>query len=287
MDQKIGRNWQKNQVMERLQVRFQDEIAETLLITLACRVAESKQKKPILFDQKSLELVDQLDYNLDAFTALHHNVISVCNRAAWIDKVCRDFLIRYPDGILVSIGSGLDTRFFRIDNGQMQFYDLDLPEVVHIRRKLLPESDRNRFLPYSAWDYRWMEEFRYQKDHPILFLAEGVMLYQKEPMVKELTGHLLHNFTHPGNQIVFDLCTNYQISHCGKHPAVNKTKASFNFGTDNPKKLEEWHDWKLLSIYYYARPFFRRLGWRNLLRLIPSIGKGYFVLWFGKINGIK
>ena len=49
--------------------------------------------------------------------------------------------LREPDGIVVSLGCGLDNRRRRIDNG-LVVVQLDLPEVIKLRRRFLPETER-------------------------------------------------------------------------------------------------------------------------------------------------
>ena len=69
----------------------------------------------------------------------------------------REFITRHPDGIIVNIGCGMDSRFHRIDDGRLTFYDLDLPEVIEFKRQYYPESKRYKMLPYSVFDYKWMD----------------------------------------------------------------------------------------------------------------------------------
>ncbi len=62
--------------MEKIKPDFaQDAIAETLLLTIALRAFDAKQKKPILGDTKSVELVGQIDYNFEQF-AKGYNIIT-------------------------------------------------------------------------------------------------------------------------------------------------------------------------------------------------------------------
>ena len=63
-------------------------------------------------------------------------------RSRKYDDYARAFLAQHHAGVIVNIGCGLDMRFFRIDNGEMQFYDLDLPNVIELKRQLCPVNDR-------------------------------------------------------------------------------------------------------------------------------------------------
>lgn len=267
--------------MVKVDVSSLNQISETLMITLACRAIETKHKSGIIHDSKALEIVDKVDYDLSAFYKFKHNVFSVCHRAAKIDEYCASFIQRNQNPIIISIGSGLDTRFFRIDDGKVIFVDLDLPEVMTIRKQLIPEQARSIALSFSAFDQRWVNQLNQYKNNPILVVAEGFTLYQEEDNLKKLIKLIFNSFQNPLNELIFDVCSSYQQKKSHQHVAVSKTKARFSWGIDHFKNIENWYPGlKLQSVYYYARPFFRRLGLLNLFRLNPRIGKGYAILRF-------
>ena len=53
------------------------------------------------------------------------------------ERYARVFLASHPDAVVVHIGCGLDSRFERVDNGRVEWYDLDLPEVIELRRTFI------------------------------------------------------------------------------------------------------------------------------------------------------
>ena len=51
----------------------------------------------------------------------------------------RHFIAEHPDAVVVQIGAGLDARYERLGKPRSTaWYDLDLPEVIEVRRMLLP-----------------------------------------------------------------------------------------------------------------------------------------------------
>jgi O-methyltransferase involved in polyketide biosynthesis len=52
-----------------------------------------------------------------------------------LDRYAQDLLRRHTDAVVVHIGCGLDSRFERVDNGHVEWYDLDMPEIIELRRK--------------------------------------------------------------------------------------------------------------------------------------------------------
>ena len=74
-------------------------------------------------------------------------VVRIAISAKRYDEYVVEFLKSSPDGVVVNIGCGLDSRFSRIDNGRVRFYDLDLPDVIGIKRRFFEGTDRHRFIP--------------------------------------------------------------------------------------------------------------------------------------------
>lgn len=115
------------------------EVQKTLLLPLWGRAIETKKKKPFLVDKIAVQIVDEINYD---FSVIAKN-ISPITRASWIarslflDKKIEEFLGKHPDGTVVNVGCGFDTTFDRIDNGRVSWFDLDLPDVIEIRKQFI------------------------------------------------------------------------------------------------------------------------------------------------------
>lgn len=268
--------------MEKAEHKLGD-IAETLMVTLACRVVDAQSKHSILQDSRAVEISGKVDYDLNRFVGLRNNIASVCVRAKYMDDICRKFITKHPDGTIISLASGLDTRFLRIDNGRITFYDIDLPEVIEIRKSLIPESERNPYLGNDVLENEWVQKLEHLKEKPVLLIAEGLMIYLKEEEVKSIVQTFHQNLTHPDNEMVFDVCSPTIQKNSEKHEALRKTNARLQWGIPMKEvnKIEQWGKGiKLLSKYHYSGQLVRGLGFLNLKRLLPPENKGYAVLWF-------
>jgi len=84
-----------------------------------------------------------------------------------------EFPMSSPDGVVVNIGCGLDSRFSRIDNGRVCFHDLDLPDVSGIKRRFFEENDRYQFIASSVLDYDWMAPLLQTGGGPFLNARRG------------------------------------------------------------------------------------------------------------------
>ena len=76
-------------------------------------------------------------------------------RAKQFDDKVRAYITVHPRASVVNIGAGLDTAFYRVDNGLIHWYDLDLPLVINFRRQLLLEPERVTFIAKSFLDPSW------------------------------------------------------------------------------------------------------------------------------------
>ena len=117
-------------------------VMETMLITLDARARDYRSEKSILKDKKSAEMEDMIDYDFGSFSNEKMNLLGIIARAKVMDDEVKKFIDKYPDCHIVSLGSGLDTRFFRVDNGRIHWYDIDFPEIISLRKKFFEENDR-------------------------------------------------------------------------------------------------------------------------------------------------
>jgi O-methyltransferase involved in polyketide biosynthesis len=115
-------------------------VAETLLITLYIRAMESQRPDALIEDDKAVALVREMDYDFSRVKQIkmdEDDKVAIILRTREFDCRTRDFLARNPESRVVHIGCGLDARFERVDNGQVEWYDLDLPDVIELRRQFL------------------------------------------------------------------------------------------------------------------------------------------------------
>lgn len=158
-----------------------------------------------MIDRVAVAMVEQIDYDWRRIRLSRGDLVQCVVRLREFDRFVRDFLVRHPAATVVHLGCGLDARFQRVDNGQVRWVDLDLPDVIALRRRLLPETDRNRYVAASAFDPGWMDQLAAADEDSVLFVAEAVLPYFEEANVKDLIVALRRRF--PGAELVTDMCT--------------------------------------------------------------------------------
>jgi O-methyltransferase involved in polyketide biosynthesis len=151
---------------------------------------ESQRPDALIRDAKAVALVTQSGLDFSQVRQIRMPELLNAMRNLFtreFDRCARDFLLRHPDAVVVHVGCGLDSRFERVTEhgGQVEWYDLDMPEVIALRRKLIgDEGGRYHLLGGSVLEDAWLEAVSAHGPHPCLFLAETVFVYFTEAQVK-------------------------------------------------------------------------------------------------------
>ncbi|HEX8971746.1 class I SAM-dependent methyltransferase [Oryzihumus sp.] len=176
-------------------------VPETLLWNLYQRASEARQDHPVLRDPKAVELVEAIDYPFAARFGSGELGQWQALRAATFDREVRRFLRTHPDGTVVALGEGLETQFWRVDNGRVHWLTVDLPETVDVRTRLLgPATGRQSVAAVSALDPAWMD--RVDPRRGVLVTAQGLLMYLQPEEVHGLVAALAQRF--PGAETVLD-----------------------------------------------------------------------------------
>lgn len=250
-----------------------DGVSKTLLLTLYVRARESQRADAMIKDDQAVAMVNQIDCDFSRLRMHRHDEIAIVMRMRKFDNHMRDFLRRNPEAVVVHIGCGLDTRFERVDNGCVEWFDLDMPNVIELRKKLIHSEDsRYHLLAASAFDPNWLEEVGRFKPRPFMFVAEGVFPYFEEAQVKALFLSLREHF--PGSELVCDAHTPFVIWADNLQLAYARVEARLHWRLKNPKDVEGWGAGiRLLDAYNYfedPEPNFKSFRW---VRLIPPLAK--------------
>lgn len=154
-------------------------VPETLLWTLYNRAYEAGQRYPVLDDPMALRLMEDLDYPFEERfgqpNAFHSQAQGLRSRC--FDVAVQEYLADRPQATVVALGDGLETGFWRVDNGKLNWLSVELPEVAELRRALLPASGRLRTLSCSATDLSWLDEIEDPEDRGVVVTAQGLLMY--------------------------------------------------------------------------------------------------------------
>ena len=129
-------------------------VPETMLLSIRARYLETKKTHGIINDPKTVEILDQIEYDLSGKREVSIGTqIGTSIRTEIIDEQTNAFLSKNPGAVMVNLGCGLDTRFHRLDNDSIVWFDLDVSETIELRKHFFIETDRYKFIPKSILDF--------------------------------------------------------------------------------------------------------------------------------------
>ncbi|MCA9873236.1 MAG: class I SAM-dependent methyltransferase [Anaerolineales bacterium] len=260
------------------------EAQETLLVPLYSKALESRRPRPIIQDEKAQEILERVDYDFARLEVPRKTAVTLCIRARKLDDYAREFLARAPQSVVLHLGCGLDSRCQRVDNGQVEWYDLDMPDVIDLRRKFYQETDSYHLIPSSVTELAWVDSIMPQ-GRPVLVIAEGLLMYLREADVQALVRRLLAAF--PGSDMAFDAYSTLTAKNAQKHPSIKKTGASIHWGIDDATAVAQWGEGiQLVEEWYFTQSdALDALGWGyrlafKLAGLFPAANKAHRLLYY-------
>lgn len=209
-------------------------VMETLLITLYIRAKDALSSNPVINDTKAAEIVKKIDYDFEKFDSGVMSYYGVLARVKIMDEQAKKFISKHPDCVIVSVGCGLDTRFSRVDNGKIQWYNLDFPEVIKQRELFFEAHDRVKDIAKSALDPTWPKDVK-TDGKKLLIISEGMLMYLEESDVRQFLQILTDGFDSFEAQL--DLLYKGLVNKSGVHDTVKKTNAQFNWGVKDGSEV--------------------------------------------------
>ncbi|MBO0916097.1 class I SAM-dependent methyltransferase [Streptomyces laculatispora] len=181
-----------------------DGVPETLLWTLYNRAYEAGRRYPVLDDPMALQLLAGLDYPFEERFGLPNAFSSQAQglRSRCFDLAVQAYLADRPEATVVALGDGLETGFWRVDNGRLNWLSVELPEVASLRRTLLPPSDRLRTLSGSATALSWLEGIEDPAGRGVVVTAQGLLMYLRPAEVRRIIAACAERL--PGGVFVLD-----------------------------------------------------------------------------------
>ena len=261
------------------------QVAQTAFLTLQCHALDASSDHPILNDVESINIMKALrektGFSGLKSTRINKSLINhIALRARQYDYFARSFIEKLPNAAIVNIGCGLDNRFKRIDNGKILYYDLDFPEIIDLKEKIMPPAERYKQIAQSVFEFNWINEI--DREH-VFLMAEGVFMYCEPSDVKNLFHELQKSFSNP--EIVFEVFNSKWLKGWRRKMMTFRIKKElklgedtvFKFGIADSDEIEKWNnnyhliqDWSYLDEEEAIIPlkniiqnsdFFRKVLW--------------------------
>lgn len=268
-------------------------VSETALLTLRSRVIESAKRDPLIEDPvgevcfKTLldilpaELQDRiLKRKLSSFLSMH-----LALRARKYDELCMEFLDSHPQGLIVNLGCGFDTRFWRLGIGNDQYMELDLPEVMELKKGILGDKMTYRTIGGSVLEDKWIREVNAIKSERILFLAEGLFMYFPSDQAIKTLQAIAGSFGH--SRLVLEVVHEKYTRGTYKRMVEKKMKRRagseageyFLFGIKRASDLESFHpDYRINEEWSFFQDPRIRPSFLKIFKNLRTVAKSQYTV---------
>lgn len=240
-------------------------VPETMLQTIYARAKESKGRGAI-HDLKAEEIVGKLDYDFslaDKDSAMHSGMVA---RTIVLDRLVNAWLAKNFGAVVVNIACGLDTRCYRM-KGYAHWYNLDLPDTIAVREKLLPEEGTISQIAMSAMD-DWGVKIT-GSDAPVLVIIEGLTMYLTEADVKRIFAVVAERFEKA--TVLVEIMNPMIVKHF-KEKSIEGSNAKFTWGVKDGKALD-----RLLLDFRFIEEHSLTEGMAAFISVYKLLGKITFI----------
>jgi O-methyltransferase involved in polyketide biosynthesis len=168
-------------------------IEQTAFLTEYARALDSQWAKPILGDTLAHQVVGKIDYDFAGLGVQTSVVCQTALRAKMLDDRVRAFIGEHPDAVVVDLGAGLDSGFYRVGPpSTVDWYSVDLPGITALRDEVLPAVQQSRSVPVSLTDEHWPDAI--PADRPTMLVADGLFAFLTEPMIVAIFRRITDHF---------------------------------------------------------------------------------------------
>lgn len=232
------------------------EVSLTAFLPLLCRVIESGKQDAVINDPMAalcLERLMALASEAEKARILKwkskytgsqaREARSSALRSANFDRIANAFIAAHPGCTVINLACGFDTRYWRIDHEKCTYLELDLPQMVALKREILKDQLSYHLIACSVLDPAWIDQVTAKGRRDFLLLAEGLFYYfPKQEMVKILQA-VARRFER--SQLVMDTAPESYSKGLMKWLISLESRAwgidvSFASGMKHPREIESY-----------------------------------------------
>lgn len=244
-------------------------VEKTMLLTLFAKAQHSQEKNHKFYDKKAIEVLSKVEYDFTIANKDKKMKMGVIGRTIVLDDMVSDYIEKHPHCTIINIASGMDTRFNRLDNGYIKWYNIDLENSANFRLKYIEDGDRVKTISCSAMDERWVDEINIESGN-LLFIIEGLTMYLQEKDVSDILKIISGNFLHC--TIFMEVMPPSSVKKT-KEISIEETNSEFTWGLQKGHELVNinpnfrWiKDVNLFDGVNKYKPIFRLFTWIPLIR---------------------
>jgi len=248
---------------------------QTMLATLYAKALDADFTESILGDRFAKQIVERIDYDWKKTTINARRASSVTTRTAHFDAWTKQFLAAHPHAVVLHVGCGLDSRFFRLQPGLgVEWYDVDYPEVAALRGQLYPAAERYHVVAASVTEPGWLAGI--PTDRPALMVGEGLTMYLTEQDGTALLRRVVDHFG--SGELQFDAFNSLGIKAQLLNTVVRRSGSTLRWAINGPDdilaavpelRLLAWQRWFESDTFVKLPRSARLMG--KAMALVPSV----------------
>ena len=243
-------------------------VEKTMLLTLFAKAKHSQQSNHKFYDSKAIEVISKIDYDFSVAEKDKFMQLGTISRTIVLDEMVSDYINDHPECTIVNIASGMDTRFNRLDNGKINWYNVDLENSANYRLMYIEDTDRVKTLAFSAMDPAWAQEILIRKD--VLFIVEGLTMYLNQKDVEDIINIIDANFDKC--TIFMEIMPPISVENT-KEESIEETNTKFTWGVEKGNELTRFNrnfrwerDVNLFDGVIVYKSHYKIIRWLPMLR---------------------
>jgi O-methyltransferase involved in polyketide biosynthesis len=228
-------------------------VSQTAILTLICRAVETEKDGSVFNDPMAVLCLERLTSTASEkdkrwiirekriYEGIQaHHTRSGARRVKAFDNAANRFIADNPECTVVNLACGFDTRFWRIENEKCNYLELDLPEVVQLKKEILKDHLAYEIIGGSVLDTSWIDKVTRRGNTGFLLLAEGLFPWIPRQdaigLLREIGGRFSRS------QLVLDMIPEKYLKGIWKHILRLEKKIVWGFDVPWAFAIKDPHD---------------------------------------------
>lgn len=224
-----------------------DTVQQTLCIPMWSRAANTKAQPNFFPNYDAQRILDELGQSEPPSAMYKLQYAGVSGNVRQYDMACEvaNYVKTHPQACIVDLGCGLSClRRQMVAKGMTgatnPWYVLDLPDVIELRKQLVPDDGVETCIAADLTDFAWMDQIDFAPERGVIFLAAGLFYYFLNDQVKELVVTLAERF--PGGALAFDATNKRGLGAVNKMVKTSGNETQSYFFLENTEaEIKAWN----------------------------------------------
>jgi O-methyltransferase involved in polyketide biosynthesis len=220
-------------------------VPRTLLVPLVAR-AQGGAVFPALDPQDRYAQEWLSAVGAEAVTSIGdaQTVVNVLWRTGLIKQLGHGFFARHPKSLGINLGAGLAHYFQWLSNGNNEWLDIDLKEVIDLRQSLVPHTSSrcvNQAMDITEPGW-WNRLLLHERDgrQPVLVVCEGILMYLQPFKVNRIIREICENAP-DGSELLLDFISPLAVGPTAILKPQEEPDAPFAWGVHNGQEISHVH----------------------------------------------